>query len=419
VVKSFILVSAFSLLTSVGLASDVGVDTILSPSGTVDSGQTIIPRCVVSNLGSVQADSVNAWLRIDDGTPSGYRDSIVGLSIPAQTRETLTFSGWVPRGRDSMDAIAWVVCPSDTFPSNDTARQRFLVRVKDIAVTQIISPAPDTVLDSGSVFYPQARVWNFGNISLNFDVEFHIGAYHSTRNLDLIAGGARVATAPDLYHATPGIWACRVTAIVAGDLHPENNVLDDTFWVRGAIRESLGVRVLMPDTIFVGDTITPRARAVNLGDNEASFWVFLSIGDSAGPAWWAESCQVILSPGDLTEIDFPTMVFTEPGAYLAVAMVFNGENPMADSHYFWVVPRPGIEERMKDEGGRMNSGPTIPSRLPPGAVAFDAIGRRVLNPRSGIYFVVTPSPLSSPPEGERVRVRGRSAFTVRKVVIEH
>jgi hypothetical protein len=31
--------------------------------------------------------------------------------------------------------------------------------------------------------------------------------------------------------------------------------------------------------------------------------------------------------------------------------------------------------------------PTVIRSLPAGAVAFDAMGRRVANPRSGIYFV--------------------------------
>jgi hypothetical protein len=69
----------------------------------------------------------------------------------------------------------------------------------------------------------------------------------------------------------------------------------------------------------------------------------------------------------------------------------------------------GIEETMNDERGTMNVGPTILRRLPVGAVAFDAMGRRALNPKSGIYFVVSePSAASCRP----------SAVIVRKVVIQ-
>ena len=42
-------------------------------------------------------------------------------------------------------------------------------------------------------------------------------------------------------------------------------------------------------------------------------------------------------------------------------------------------------------------------------VVFDAMGRKAADLKPGVYFVVTSSPSSSPPEGERVGVRGRQA----------
>jgi DNA-binding beta-propeller fold protein YncE len=61
--------------------------------------------------------------------------------------------------------------------------------------------------------------------------------------------------------------------------------------------------------------------------------------------------------------------------------------------------------------------PTITQSLPPGAVVFDAMGRRVTRAKTGVYFVVTshPDPL---PQGERERTT-RAAVGVRKVVIQH
>jgi len=59
---------------------------------------------------------------------------------------------------------------------------------------------------------------------------------------------------------------------------------------------------------------------------------------------------------------------------------------------------------------------------------LDASGRRVLELKPGandvsalppgVYFVISPSPFSSPPEGERVGVRGRSA-SITKVILAH
>jgi len=396
-----ILASAFCLLTSVSLASDVTVDTILSPSGAIDSGRSVVPRIVIS--GGPALD-VSAVFVVDDGTPGGYRDSLIGFEMATYT-ETLSFGAWVPRGRDSMTATVWVRCPGDTNPSNDTFQTRFWVRVWDIAITQIITPPPDTVYDSGVVFYPQCLLWDYSNSPWDtVIVRFRIGPYMSA--CTLYEGHGDTVTARDPYTAIPGIWACQAFAVVNGDLRPENNLKVDTFTVRGVIRESLWVKVMMPDTIYVGDRMTIRARVCNLGNTEESFWLFLSIGDSAGPVWLAESSQVLLNPGDSTDIDFLTMEFTEPGAYLAVARAYvNGGYAVSDSHYFWVVPRPGVEEgRPQASSHKLQA--TALRRLPVGVVAFDPTGRLVLNPRSGIYFLRD--------EGRGTGDEGR----IRKVVIQ-
>jgi hypothetical protein len=47
----------------------------------------------------------------------------------------------------------------------------------------------------------------------------------------------------------------------------------------------------------------------------------------------------------------------------------------------------GVEERVKGEERRERTAASVIRHLPSGAVAFDAMGRRVLNPKSGICFV--------------------------------
>lgn len=47
----------------------------------------------------------------------------------------------------------------------------------------------------------------------------------------------------------------------------------------------------------------------------------------------------------------------------------------------------GVQETMNDVRVTRNLPQTVIRSLPPGAVAFDAMGRRVLNPKSGVYFV--------------------------------
>jgi hypothetical protein len=318
--KTFVLILT---LAGVAFALDVGVDSILAPSGMPDSGQSVFPRVVVSNRSDQTATDVSSWLAIEDGTPGGYIDSITHFDLLPLSTETLSYSIWIPRSRDSAIATAWIHCDGDTCPQNDTFRLRFLVRVKDIAITQITIPAPDTIVDSGVVFYPQCRVWNYGNTSLNFDVRFAIGSYRSTRNLDLIAGGATLVSAPDPYTAMPGIWSCIVTAVVPGDMHPENNIVVDTFTVRGTISKDVDARaVLAPaGVVDTTETIIPEARVGNNGDGPATFWAFFIIRDSSGVVVYAESSQVLLGSGAETDVEYPSVKFSVLGNYIAACSV--------------------------------------------------------------------------------------------------
>ncbi|MBM3313167.1 hypothetical protein FJY70_01080, partial [candidate division WOR-3 bacterium] len=297
--------------------------SILAPTGTIDSGQTIFPKLVIRNMSNEPADDVSAWFMIDDGTAFPYLDSAKNLYLDMRTTCTLQFSAWMPQGRDSMGVVAWTYWAGDSFPQDDTIRNRFLVRVKDIAVTQIIDPAPDTTLDSGVVFNPRARVWNYGNVSVNFDCRFTIGRYRSTRNLNLIAGGATIVMAPNPYTANPGIWSCIVNALVVGDLHPENNVRADTFTVRGEIyRDVEAIAVLSPPSVVDTTTlITPRGLITNNGVGAAAFKSFFIIQNAAGTPVYADSANHMLGPGDTAEVAYKDVWLNNIGIYYAAESV--------------------------------------------------------------------------------------------------
>jgi len=70
---------------------------------------------------------------------------------------------------------------------------------------------------------------------------------------------------------------------------------------------------------------------------------------------------------------------------------------------------PGVEEGQQPTARGSRPAATVMRRLPVDAVAFDAMGRRVLDPKPGVYFVRTePSAVSRQP----------SAVTVRKVILQ-
>ncbi len=411
--KLCILISGFCILTSLGLGRDVGVDTILAPSGTIDSGQSIIPRMVISNLNTEPAESVSAFFTIDDGTPSGYSDSLMGFNMPALSTETLAFGGWVPRGRDSMVATAWIYCDGDTYPQNDTFRQRFLVRVKDIAITRIIAPPPDTTYDSGVVFHPQAGIWISDYQWDTIIVRFAIGGNYASACTLAGPPWPDTAVASDPYTTIPGWWGCRVSAIVVGDLHPENNIKVDTFTVRGNLTVDVDARAVLAPTGVVDTTqiVTPTGRFGNNCTDAATFWAFFNIRDSGGAEIYAESSQAMLSPGDSTDIEYPTIRFSVIGNYTAICSTAmpgdqNSTNDVKKAP-FRVVPSQAVEESTETQASSPKLQPTVMRLLPNGAVAFDAMGRRVTGVRPGVYFV-----------REEPQASSHKPQAVRKVVVQ-
>jgi hypothetical protein len=395
-----VLISAFCLLTSVGLGDDISLDTIAGIPCNVDSGQSIVPCPVLST--STGGGPGEVYLEIlRQGIPVCL-DSAEFMYLPARTSCTLAFNGGVPRGRDSMEAVAWLNCPGDTNPENDTCRVRFFVRIKDLGLSDLW-PSGDT-FDSGQVIVPHVRASNLGNVPLSFGL---------WRDSVYLPPGEDTILYGDTIVCMPGIWTVSAFVVIVGDLHPENNLIVDTFCVRGTMFESLWVRVLMPDTVDTGETITPRVWAGNCGINPAALWLQFNIYDSAGRALLpVDSIQMILNPGDSTETEYGPISFSGPGMFIAVAMAcFNSEHPVADSHYFWVVPGVGVEESPRPQASSHKLQATVVRALPAGAVSFDAMGRRLLNPRPGVYFIREYSAFSS-------QHSGRSAVSVRKVVLQ-
>jgi len=65
---------------------------------------------------------------------------------------------------------------------------------------------------------------------------------------------------------------------------------------------------------------------------------------------------------------------------------------------------PGVEEGQRPTACALRPAATVIRSLPAGAVAFDAMGRRVVDPKPGVFFVTDDG--------------ARSAVRVRKVVIQ-
>jgi hypothetical protein len=319
-------------------AHNISCRQFLAPAGTIDSGQVITPQVVVRNTGTF-AEDYRAIMML----PGGYSDTIDMVGVPRGRTDTLNFALWTPSGRDSMSAYAFTTCNMDSMYRDDTAYTRFLIRVKDVAVVGIVQPV-DTV-DSGTVMYPQAWIWNYGNQTASFPVQFRIGSYTSSANVvNLIPGAQRLVTAPDAWTAIPGVYDHTVNALLTGDLRPANNTMTARVIVPGLVTRDVGV-VSIDEPIGAVDTtmtFAPKATVHNYGTGPATFWTWFMMTGPSGLAY-SESLQTMLGSGGQLQLTFPSTRMTVIGSYNMVCSTYYSGDQVDTNNvkreHLWVFGR--------------------------------------------------------------------------------
>lgn len=134
---------AWSITGDVSLPTerhDVGVVSILAPTGSVDSGTLVIPRAVVRNYGTVQ-DSFTAVFKIS----GGYADTVT-LALPAGAADSVSFDGWPALVLGEYVASCTTMMAGDINPGNDVAADTFVV-VPGTGIEEIRLPST-VVLES-------------------------------------------------------------------------------------------------------------------------------------------------------------------------------------------------------------------------------------------------------------------------------
>jgi hypothetical protein len=378
------------------LPHNIQPERILAPNEVADSGETVVPRLVVSSTEEAVAESVRVHLAIDNQVDRIiYHDSLV-VALAPESVDTLEFAAWTVTGRDSMRVTAWTNWAGDSVPEDDTLSRRFLVRAVDAGITEVFSPVPWDTIDPDAVF-PSCVLWNFGNVTLSFPMVFGIGTYCDTlwvRNL--VAGGSRPVTAVRPWTAMPGTWQCLMNAAVTGDLHPENN--DTTYWfvVRGTIDHDIMVGpILVPSGIMDTTPFQPTVEIYNNAADPDSFRAWFWITDTVGSQVYMDSLFVMLLD---TLVTFRPCTLRIPGYYMASCSVYLAEdqNRLNDVRYqgFRVAPGAGMAERPKLKPAEQVPEPTVvrgllslgPAGMTNGQVQMtllDITGRRVMGLKPG------------------------------------
>ncbi|OYD14696.1 hypothetical protein CH330_03330 [candidate division WOR-3 bacterium JGI_Cruoil_03_51_56] len=202
---------------------DVGVTGIIAPSGSVDSGTTVVPACSVYNF----AENVETYpVRMRIGT---LYDTVAMVSgHQPGTARYIEFPAWTAQERGQLAVRCSTELAADDIVSNDAKEGMVTVNVYDLAVTMILVPR-DSV-DSAATVVPSAVVENKGTIADMAKVKFTIGDFYSDSvNVPLQAGVVDTAYFNQWTALQLGTFAVRCTVGgIRGEHVPENNLLTGT-----------------------------------------------------------------------------------------------------------------------------------------------------------------------------------------------
>jgi hypothetical protein len=153
-----------------------------------------------------------------------------------------------------------------------------------------------------------------------------------------------------------------------------------------------------PDTVY-GDTVISFGAMLHSEEPYPQANVMITLRYSEGDS--VEFLRMYdIAAGDSALVDWEFSTAGESGYYEVRDLFLDIQHePPWDTWLvtwrFWVVPTGGVVEEPEPQTASRGPRPTFIRRLEPGWVAFDAMGRRVLNPRPGICFV-RPDPAAPP-----------------------
>ncbi len=277
---------------------DAQAVTIIAPTGTVDSGTTVIPRASVRNNGTAAATfsvriSIGAWA--DSQT----------VSLAAGASQTVSFAGWTALQRGINAIRCTTRLTDDMVPANNLATGEVTVRVLDVAPLSIIAPVG--TVDSGTAVTPRVRVRNNGTHEATFYTRLRIGpTWVDSVQTTLAAGDTQTLAFASWTPTQRGVNAVRCSTKLTGDAVPANNLLTGDVTVR--VLDAQAVSILAPTgTVDSGVAITPQAQVRNNGTGDATFYTRLTIGS------YVDSQQVTLSPGGTQTLSFAQWIATQRG----------------------------------------------------------------------------------------------------------
>lgn len=290
------------------VSHDVGVTQIVTPSGTIDSTALIIPQARVRNYG-INNETFNVTFRIG----AGYAQTRA-KTLSSGTEDTVNFPAWAPiRGNHTARCSTYLA--SDVNHSNDTLSGTFLIRVRDVRITQIVTPAG--TMDSTASIIPVVCVVNYGTHQETFNVTFKIGANYTQTHAKTLSPGAQDTVNFPVWIPIRGTYLTRCSTYLAGG---NSDTLSGSVTIQVhdvgivAISEPLG-------SIDSGTVVIPGAVVQNFGNSLETFPVRFKIGTS-----YSSDTTITLSNGTIDTVEFSPWTANQIGTNLTkCTTLLNGD----------------------------------------------------------------------------------------------
>ncbi|MEO0114016.1 MAG: kelch repeat-containing protein [candidate division WOR-3 bacterium] len=237
---------------------DVGVRSIVSPTGRIPSGNPINVEAVIKNFG-LNEETFPATALITTQTDDTVFAKETTLTIPARTEQSVVFGEWTPDPDMIYDVVFYTALVGDENPANDTMTEEART-TPDAGVSRIIAPTGRII--PGTTVNATAMVKNFsaepkdvpatmtivdtvtGNTILDIDTTLAMGAGESLS----VVFGQFTAITGSVYKTT-----CYTSLI--GDDDPSNDTAYATAICRlGSAPDAFGY--YYESTQEPGDTVT-------------------------------------------------------------------------------------------------------------------------------------------------------------------
>ena len=305
---------------------DVGAISILAPTGTIDSNTMVIPKAVIRNFGSDTAYDVKVKMVIDT-VAFIYTDTFTVTVLPPGRVDTISFRPWIANKRGLLVSKCSTAFLPDANSGNNWVLGTVTVRVRDVGVTQIISPIG--VIDSGTTVTPRAKIKNFGTTTETFSTVFRIGTVYEDAIgvTNLLPGDSIIVSFTPWTATSRGIYPTKCSTRLTGDFVTANDAVRDSVIVD--VRDVGVVEIVAPiGEVDSGMVIVPQAKVRNYGIATASFSVSFRIG-----TFYNQTRNKTLAGGMIDTVNFPAWTVIQRGTHTTKCFTtLTGDvNPANDS----------------------------------------------------------------------------------------